>query len=386
MPGNQIGFGVATQSRSNILTLHSGQTFTPPSGQYLVTLGPYTTQQWYDAQTQTWKNYQTPANSDLSFVSSDGYNFRVMNLTGTMVGAYLTNGGSGYPNGIYPAASTNSSQTNYVLATVSAAGAQSSLVGGLAKCNVIVGGAISTTVTVTVAGSGFTHPPQLIFSNPPIGGIPASGYVSSLSSGGIGTVVVTNQGAGYTTAPTITVVPMSPDTSSTVVLPTLTATLTLSGSVTAITMADNGSAYAAVPTIAFTASAGSSAAATAVMCMSATGISAVSGGSANLTDNTGAFTIISQPVAGSKTSAPVNPNIEAGLFMPRVGWGTITTSSGVASAMTIVDGGLHELVGTGATTTRIVPSFQWTTAAPTSTPTGTLALGGNVDTINVTQF
>ncbi len=384
MPGNQIGFGVATQVRSNGLTLHSGQVFIPPSGQYLVTLGAYTTQQWYDAQTQTWKNAQTPAQSDLSFVSADGYNFRLANISGTMQGAYITNGGSSYPNGIYPAATTTSSQTNYVIATVSAAGAQSSLVGTLAKCNVIVGGAISTTVTVTVAGSGFTHVPTLVFSNPPVGGVPASGYVSALSAGGIGTVVVTNQGAGYTTPPTITVIPSPFDTS--VVAPTLTATLTLSGSITALTMADNGSAYAAVPTIAFTQSAGSGGAATAVMCMSATGISAVSGGSANLTDNTAAFQIVSQPVAGSKTSAPVNPNIEAGLFTPRIGYGTITTSSGVASAMTIVDGGLHEQIGATTTTTRIVPSFQWTTAAPTSTPTGTLALGGNVDYVNVTQF
>lgn len=384
MPGNQIGFGVATQIRSSQLVLHSGQTFIPPSGQYLVTLGAYTTQQWYDAQTQTWKNAQTPAQSDLSFVSADGYNFRLANITGTMQGAYLTNGGSSYPNGIYPAATTTSSQTNYVIATVSAAGAQASLVGTLAKLNVIVGGAISTTVTVTVAGSGFTHVPTLIFSNPPVGGVPAAGYVSALSAGGIGTVVITNQGAGYTVAPTITVVPSQFDAST--VPPTLTATLTLSGSITALTMADNGSAYAAVPTIAFTQSAGSTGAATAVMCMSATGISAVSGGSANLTDNTAAFMVVSQPITGTKTSAPVNPSIESGLFTPRVGYGTITTSSGVASAMTVVDGGLHEQIGATTTTTRIVPSFQWTTAAPTSTPTGTLALGGNVDYVNVTAF
>ena len=384
MPGNQIGFGVATQSRSSLLTLHSGQSYIPPSGQYLVTLGLYTTQQWYDAQTQTWKNAQTPANSDLTFVSSDGYNFRVQNISGTVQAGYMTNGGSGYPNGIYPAATTTSSQTNYVIATASAAGAQSSLIGTIAKFNVIVGGAISTTVTVTTAGSGYTRPPTLLFSNPPIGGVPASGYVSALSGGGISTVVVTNQGAGYTTAPTITVVPHQLDTSASGAV--LTATLTLSGSVTALTMAENGSAYAAVPTIAFTASAGSSAAATAVMCMSATGISSVSGGSANLTDNTASFVIQSTPYTATKTSCPVNPDIESSIFTPRTGNGIIVTSSGVASAMTITDGGLHQIIGATTSLTRISPLMQWTTAAPTSTPTGTLALGGNVDYINVSAF
>ncbi len=384
MPGNQIGFGVATQSRSSLLTLHSGQSYIPPSGQYLVTLGLYTTQQWYDAQTQTWKNAQTPANSDLTFVSSDGYNFRVQNISGTVQAGYMTNGGSGYPNGIYPAATTTSSQTNYVIATASAAGAQSSLIGTIAKFNVIVGGAISTTVTVTTAGSGYTRQPTLLFSNPPIGGVPASGYVSALSGGGISTVVVTNQGAGYTTAPTITVVPHQLDTSASGAV--LTATLTLSGSVTALTMAENGSAYAAVPTIAFTASAGSSAAATAVMCMSATGISSVSGGSANLTDNTASFVIQSTPYTATKTSCPVNPDIESSIFTPRTGNGIIVTSSGVASAMTITDGGLHQIIGATTSLTRISPLMQWTTAAPTSTPTGTLALGGNVDYINVSAF
>jgi len=383
-----IGAGTRTSAFTSVpLTLHSGQTYQIPAGQYLVNLGPYTVVQSYDSVTQTWKPMQTPTNSDSVIVSSDGFNYRVQNITGTAVGAYVTNGGSGYTNGIYPASTTTSSQTNYVIATVSAAGAQSSLVGTIAKYNVIVGGAISTTVTVTTAGSGYTRPVNLLFSDPPAGGVRASGYVSALSSGGISTVVVTNQGAGYTTAPTITVVPHPLDTSATGAVLTATIdTTNFSGRITALTLAEGGSAYAAVPTISFSTSAGSSGAATVVACLSATGISSVSGGSANLTDNTGAFTIQSQVLATSKTNAPVNPAIEGGLFTPRPGYGTITTSSGVASAMTIVDGGLHELVGSTTTLTRIVPAFQWTTAAPTSTPTGTLALGGNIDTILVTPL
>ena len=226
-----------------------------------------------------------------------------------------------------------------------------------------------------------------MFSDPPAGGVRASGYVSVLTSGAITTVVVTNQGAGYTTAPTITVVPHPLDTTATGAALTATIdTTNFSGRITALTLAEGGSAYAAVPTISFSTSAGSSGAATVVACLSATAISAVSGGSANLTDNTAAFTIQSQVLATSKTNAPVNPAIEGGLFTPRPGYGTITTSSGVASAMTIVDGGLHELVGSTTTLTRIVPAFQWTTAAPTSTPTGTLALGGNIDTILLTPL
>ena len=383
-----IGAGQRSSAfTSQPITLHSGGTYQIPSGQYLINLGPYTALQSYDSVTQTYRPVQTPTNSDSLIVSSDGFNYRVQNITGTAVGAYVTNGGSSYPNGIYPASSTTTSQTNYVIATASAAGAQSSVIGSIAKFNVVVGGAISTTVTVTTAGSGYTRPPLLIFSDPPAGGVRASGYVTALSSGGISTVVVTNQGAGYTTAPTITVIAHPLDTAVTTAV--LTATIDTSGysgRITALTLAEGGSAYAAVPTISFSTSAGSSGAATVVMCMSGTGISSVSGGSANLTDNTAAFTIQSQVLAPSKTNAPVNPAIEGGLFTPRPGYGTIATSSGVASAMTIVDGGLHELIGSTTTLTRICPVMQWSTAAPTSTPTGTLALGGNIDTILVTPL
>jgi hypothetical protein len=385
---NILGAGVRSSAFTSVpITLHSGGTYPIPSGQYLINLGLYTCVQSFDSVTQTWRPMQTPTNSDTLLVSSDGFNYRVQNITGTAVGAYITNGGSSYPNGIYPATTTTSSQTNYVIATASAAGAQSSLVGSIAKYNVIVGGSISSTVTVTTGGTGYTRPPTLLFSDPPAGGVRASGYVSVLTTGALTTIVVTNQGAGYTTAPTVTVVPHPLDTTATGAVLTATVdTTNYSGRITALTLAEGGSAYAAVPTIAFSASAGSSGAATAVMCMSGTAISSVSGGSVNLTDNTGAFTIQSQVIATSKTTAPVNPAIEAGLFTPRPGYGTITTSSGVASAMTIVDGGLHELVGATTTLTRIVPAFQWTTAAPTSSPTGTLALGGNIDTILLTPL
>jgi len=379
---NILGPGLKSSAFTGVpITLHSGGTYQIPAGQFLINLGAYTAVQWYDPVTQTWKPYQTPANSDTIIVSSDGFNYRLVNISGTVAGAVVTNGGSGYPNGIYPAATTNTAQTNYVIATASAAGAQSSLVGTIAKFNVVVGGAISTTVTVTTAGTGYTRPPTLVFSDPPAGGVRATGYVSALSSGGISTVVMTNQGAGYITAPTITVQPHPLDTgASGAVLTATIDTTNFSGRITAVTLAEGGSAYAAVPTISFSASAGSSGAATAVACLSATAVSSVSGGSANLTDNTAAFTVVSQPLAPSKTNAPLNPAVEAGLFTPRIGYGTVTTSSGVASAMTIVDGGLHEQIGSTTTTTRIVPAFQWTTAAPTSTPTGTLALGGNIDT------
>jgi len=380
---NKIGFGPNTSAFTGVpITLHTGQTYPLPAGEYLINLGPYTAVQWYDPVSQIWRPYQTPSNSDTIIVSSDGFNYRLTNISGTIAGAYVTNGGSGYPNGIYPASSTTTSQSSYVIATASAAGAQSSLIGTIAKFNVVVGGAISTTVSVTTAGTGYTRPPTLVFSDPPAGGVRASGYVSALSSGGIGTVVVTNQGAGYSTAPTITVVPHALDTSATGAVLTATIdTTNFSGRVTAVTLAEGGSAYAAVPTISFSASAGSSAAATAVACLSCTSVSSVSGGSSNQTTNTGAFWIVNSALAPSKTNAPLNPAVEGGLFAPRIGFGTLQDNgSGTFTGATLSDGGLHQLIGTGATTTRLVGLSQWTSSAPTASATGTVNLGGNIDT------
>jgi hypothetical protein len=383
MSVNRIGFGPNTSAWTGVpITLHTGQTYPIPSGQYLINLGAYTAVQWYDPVSQIWRPYQTPTNSDTITVSSDGFNYRLVNISGTVAGAYVTNGGSGYPNGIYPASSTTQTQSNYVIATASAAGAQSSLIGTIAKFNVVVGGAVSTTVTVTAGGSNYTRPPTLIFQDPPAGGVRASGYVSALSSGAISTVVITNQGAGYTTAPTITVVPHALDTTAAGAVLTATIdTTNFSGRVTAVTLAEGGSAYAAVPTISFTSSAGSSAAATAVACMSCTSVSSVSGGSANQTANTGAFWIVNSALAPSKTNAPLNPAVEGSLFTPRIGFGTLQDNgSGTFTGATVTDGGLFQMIGSTTTSTRLVGLSQWTTAAPTASATGTVNLGGNIDT------
>ena len=94
MPMNQMGYGPKTNTTGLFpISLQTGQSWVIPSGQYIVQLGPYTVIQTFDAVTQTWRIVQTPANSDIIQISSDGYNWRVINITGTVVGAYVVNGG-----------------------------------------------------------------------------------------------------------------------------------------------------------------------------------------------------------------------------------------------------------------------------------------------------
>ena len=347
------------QAKAKAIQLPSGGAYILPSGNYLMQPGQYTVAQWWDALTQIWRNFTGPFTAGQQLIAADGFNTRLLNPTGSVVGAYVTNGGSGYPNGIYPAGTAPTG--SYVIATASA---------GLANFNVVVGGAINTSVTITNAGVGYNNPPNLQASDPPVGGLRASA-IAAVSGGAITGVTVIDQGAGYTAAPTWTITPDARDSITTAAV--LTSTTTNSGRVTAVTLGTNGGqGYTATPTISFSASAGSSAAATSVMCYTVTGLSSITGGSAN---QTAATMVFSSPyISASKTNAPVNPTYEQELVTPRWGTATTTLSSGVAQTAPIMDGGIHE-----STSVTITSTSAWGTAAPTSSVTGTIAVGGVTD-------
>lgn len=393
MPLNMLGAG-QWNKRAIPLTLAAGAIYYPPAGQYLVNLGPYTMVEWFDPVSGIWRPMQTPLQSDMQVVSFDGYNQRIANLTGTCVGAYLTNGGTGYPNGIYPAGTPQTG--SYVVATLSGGGATVQ-----ATVNVIVGGAIGngtlgTAPVVVSGGAGYNNPPTIIFPDPPVGGVKASA-IATISGGAITGITMINQGAGYTIAPAtpstapgglasaasgvIQIIPHPLDTpnpgQTNVATPaSITTSLTGSGRITAMTNASIGNGYTSAPSYTFAQSAGSTGAATPVMCLSITGITAPGGGSANQT--AAMLWLQSAPLAAAKTNAPVNPQIEQGLFIPRIGQASSTLSSGVASAIVVQDGGLHQVA---AASVLQLTSNAWATAAPTSSIAGTLASGGNTDTV-----
>jgi hypothetical protein len=205
----------------------------------------------------------------------------------------------------------------------------------------IVGGAI-TTVTTTATGSGYTFPPQLIVSAPPVGGIPAT-LTTTLTSGQIGTVTVVNPGAGYTTPPTIQIVNDSRDTTGTGAV--LTAVISSSsGMMTGLICTNHGLAQTTVPTLAF-----STGSMTATMLMNhvLTGWT-VSTANASLQSNTLGIVyngIATLGTAGSGSGRATFTNLitDIGVVQPRIGIITnfIQTNALVGSATggTIVDAG-----------------------------------------------
>jgi hypothetical protein len=361
---NQMGFGVRGTNWPNTpINLASGQVYTVPSGQYSAHVGPYTAVQQFDGVQQTWRFVEASAQSAPTIVTSDGSNVRLINMTGTVVGAVITTAGSGYTNGIYPSATA--------LGTAASPSVTFSAGGGsvLATGNVIVGGAINTTVTITTAGLNYLRAPILIISAPPAGGVQATA-TCTISGGAVNSVSVTNQGAGYTAAPTITVVNANGDTTGTGAVLTINATLVGSGTVTAVTINNNGANMTSVPTMSFAPA--STTAATAVMCMSLL-TSATTGGTGYTNAATAPFVATSNITAG--TSVLTNPAISTGIFVPRPAVGYVTCSSTTAWAATLTDNGLFQVA---SAYTGVIP-----TSAAFGTTTGTVAntFGGVSDTV-----
>ena len=271
----------------------------PLSGQYVVGLGPYSNLQVFDQATQAWRNAQVNPMVP-TYVSSDGANFRIVNSTGCAVGAILTNAGSFYTNGFY--GYNQSLQAVTTVGGITTLGNSTLTVtpsAGGSLWNVIVGGAINTTIGVTGTvyqaqggqtspfggtgnpltaspGASYTRPPTIMFTPPPNQGqqpyiLPTA--VCTLSGGAISSVTVTNQGAGLLSLPGIVVIPQPGDTTGGgAVLGWTSANSGQigSGQLTALYVANPGTApVTAVPTLTF--SPASTTAATVIMNFTVTG-------------------------------------------------------------------------------------------------------------------
>lgn len=333
---------------SGPISLPAGAAELVPAGQFLVQPGPYSFLQVKDPVTGTWRTLGTSTH-DPKTVLSDGQNFRIANLSGCAVGAFITNVGSGY--------------TSTPTVTASAGGS---------TWRAIVGGAINSTVTITAAGSGYTYAPVLLIDPPPAGGVQATA-TCTISGGAINAVTVVNQGAGYTTAPNITVIRDPRDTTGSGAVLTVNSTLAGSGTVTAILCTDHGTPQTSVPTLTISGGGGASAAATAVMCFTVTGYTVGTAGAVYGNAQPILTMAVGGIVAGS-AGAVVNPAIGPGMFTPRPGYITSTSTSGgeLTTGGVIQDGGLFQAVPTSITLAG--------NSVPTTQAVAALTVGGVTDT------
>src|ERR1700691_5283763 len=85
------------------IVLPSGGIYQLPPGTFVATLGSQITLQWFDPNQLLWRNVQPPG-GEFDYISSDGCNYRLINMSGVCIGALVTNAGSGGTNGIGSAA------------------------------------------------------------------------------------------------------------------------------------------------------------------------------------------------------------------------------------------------------------------------------------------
>lgn len=314
-PANVIGGDLVPSG--NEVVLAPAQQLPISRGRFFIDLGPYAVLQFMDPVSTCWR---TLASSRVSpvLVDSDGFNFRVANLTGCAVGAIVTTAGTTYVQGsttITPSA-------------------------GNSQWYPVIGGLVSTTVSITAAGAGYTIPPIVFIPPPPPPGVQANA-IAVISSGTVSSITLIDQGAGYLTAPVPQIYPnpTDPALASGAITSNATAKTTLvgAGTLAAVLCLNPGSSFATVPSLTI-AGAGTSAAATIIPMWTLASQSLTSGGVAINAANF--LTTIGGTPAGSP--ANTNPTWELTGYVPRPAMtGAATVSGGTITTVgTIIDGGL----------------------------------------------
>lgn len=183
------------QEGTSSIVLYGGNLWYPPAGEYIVNTPSNGVVEWFEPQSQTWRQLVAAAQGD--YFNCDGYNIRLHNLTGTVTATTISNAGSGMTNGI----GSTPTAVSMAVAASNTTGYQT------ATLQPIIGGSVAAP-TITQAGSGFLSTPMIVIDPPPAGGIQATAYAVLTAGGGIASVTMSAVGAGYAASPNFYVIPV----------------------------------------------------------------------------------------------------------------------------------------------------------------------------------
>lgn len=343
---------------TNYFTLSPGQSQVVPSGKWQVTRGSYSTIQYLDPVTNIWRGLSSVRSAGIQ-IQSDGANFRFFNPTGCPAGAIVTAQGSGY-----------SQSTTVVTANGT----------GGSTWAPIIGGAIGTTPTQVIAGSGYTIAPSVYFPAPPNGGVPAQGY-AVLSAGAVASITVTNVGAGYPTAPVPVLIPspFDPNIANIVTATFTTSISSAAGKLTAVLCTNPGAVISTVPTLTVTG-AGTSATCSAVALATIT--SSTASGGANYTASNFVTSVGGQSNA-TEVAAAVNPSVSLSTYAPRAAYGTATISGGALTGFTFYDTGMFASSNFSSNQPSLIVVNNTGASAASGALTLSVTLGGATDTLAI---
>jgi hypothetical protein len=215
---------------TNRISLSPAQAITIPAGEWIVgASGVISSMQWLDPVRLEWVNLVGPGAAFATRVKSDGFSYRIVNLSDSWYGALITAAGSGYVQ----------SSTTVTPGT------------GNSTWQPIVGGALGT-FTVGAAGAGYGKPPLVYIPSPPAPGIAATA-TAALSAGAVSAITIRTAGAGYPVAPPVFIVTDSTDPSllagSAITPATATVALTGAGTLTGLLLINAGVLLTTAPTL-----------------------------------------------------------------------------------------------------------------------------------------
>src|ERR1035437_8297697 len=335
--GPGIGLGLRGKS-SNTITLPAGCTYIPPAGNYIANLGPYTSLQYLDPVTGNWRTQADADTGNGQTWSFDGSNQRLANLTGCPVAAIIVTGSAtGSVTGIGTTATT-------LTVTPSS--------GSSTWCPIVGGAVAPLALTGTTGGktnTGFLYPPSIVISAPPPGGLQATAHI--LMTGGAGTltaisVIVDNQGAGYTQPPTIQVTNDPRDTVGSWG-GTTTLGLTGTGTLTGLYPLNQGVSLTGVSTLAISTCIGS-----AIVVMNFTVTNFVAPTPTGTWQTATTPGLVSVNNLAASTSSMTNPIHQGGATFPRPA--RITTA--LSGTLINVTGSVIEDAGFGI---QLIPNFSY---------------------------
>lgn len=341
---------------TNYITLSGGDTFVIPAGRYAVNLGRYSVLQWLDPVTGVWRIVNNGTRGRCLQFQSDGFSFRIANLTGCPIAAQVVNGGS-----------------NYVQATTSVVASGGSTT---STWQPIVGGALSV-VSVATAGKNYTVPPVVLISAPPSPGIPATAY-ATLASGSVSAVTLSNVGAGYTSVPNIQIVPSPQDVNFATITTAVVSVATVNNTaITGVLCTNHGAAQSTIATVTLTPSGAGSSASISAVNMSTIVSTTIAAAGVGFGTTAAKLTTVGGGVPA--TSTYVNPEIELNNFISRdANYPLTLTATSITAIGTATDSGLF--VGTP---TAII---QTSGSVPTTAASISMLLGAAVDTVALQPY
>ena len=361
---------------SNRQALAPGQSFVLPAGDWYVSPGMYLVVQFLDPVTNVWTMSSGAAyDRGVQFVKSDGFNYRVANLTGCVVGAVVANAG----NGSYVQATT----------TITAIGTFGN--GAAPTLLPIIGGQLAETGTFTIdvptAGAGYGVAPIIMIPPPPpanvnangVGGIPAEAIAILGSGGSISSVSIINPGAGYQSAPTPVVVPspFDPNLSTGITQATVAFSLTAAGSLTGALVTNSGSPLNNGSLASVTLSIGGAGASASLAAVVLQTVVAATVSGPGVGYGTGLSLITTAGGVPATSAISNNPDSLYLAWMPRpaeIGLTPANTSVSVGSPGAVYDGGLF-----AGAPTAIVGFGPGISAFPTTVATVALVMGSKPD-------